>query len=41
MGQSFALVAEQEDDVAGFGLRLAQFKPQSDAFDRIPPARAA
>ena len=33
MRQGLALVAVEEDDVAGFGLSLAQLKAQSHAFD--------
>jgi hypothetical protein len=35
MGESFALVGEQKDDVAGLGLRLAQFEPKADARDGV------
>ena len=35
MGESFALVGEQKDDVASLGLRLAQFEPQADAVDGV------
>jgi hypothetical protein len=32
--ERFALVRKEKDDVAGFGLLLAQPKPQTDAVDR-------
>jgi hypothetical protein len=35
MGESFALVGEQKDDVASPGLRLAQLEPQADAIDGV------
>jgi len=35
MGESFALVGEQKDDVAGLGLRLAQLEPQADGIDGV------
>ena len=35
MGQRLALVGEQQHDVAGLGLRLAQQEPQADAIDRL------
>ena len=35
MGESFALVGEQKDDIAGLGLRLAQVEPQADAVDGV------
>jgi hypothetical protein len=35
MGQSFALIAEQQHDVANLGLRLEQLQTQPAAIDRL------
>ena len=35
VGERFAFVAVEQHDVAGRGLRLAQFEAQSDALDRV------
>ena len=35
MRQRFALIAVEQHDVAGLGLRLAQLEPQSDAIDGV------
>ena len=39
MRQRLALVGEQQNDIAGLGLRLAQFEPQADTIDLVAICR--